>query len=68
MKADITHSTTEAMLQTSKHSAFMSESAKYIYSVPHTRFEFLAAMNTEIEVFWNVAPFSFVEAYELPSS
>lgn len=58
MKADIRHSTTEAMLQTSKRSAVMSESAKYIYSVPHTRFEFLAAMN-----FWDVAPFSFVEAY-----
>lgn len=41
----------------------MSDSAKYIYSVPHTGFEFLAAMNTKTEVFWDVLSFSFVEAY-----
>lgn len=51
------------MLQTSKHSAVMSETAKYNYSVPHMGFEFLAALNTKIEVFRDVAPFSFVEAY-----
>ena len=57
------HSTSEAMLQTSKHSAVMSRLAKYIGSVPHTRFEVLAAMNTKIEVFLDVAPFSFIAAY-----
>jgi hypothetical protein len=41
----------------------MSDLAKYIYSVPHTRFDVLAALNTKTEVFWDVAPFSFVEAY-----
>jgi hypothetical protein len=40
----------------------MLDLAKYICSVPHRSVEVLASTNAKAQVFWDVAPFSLVEA------